>query len=176
MPFERSAVLSVRPIASGDWPEYRRVRLSALKDSPQAFGSTWEQEVALHDEDWSARCIASASGESGRGFFAIHKDEVCGLGWCLLSNIDPRIANIYAMWTVPAVRGQGAGRALLEQCIAWAKSKRVHHVHLSVTKGQFVAQHLYESQGFYPVGETDFLRPGSDFRTQKMQLDLAVDA
>ena len=32
-----------------------------------------------------------------------------------------------------------------------------------------------ESQGFFPVGEPEFLRPGSDLRTQNMELRLAVD-
>ena len=174
--FEGVSVVSVHPIAFNDWPEYRKVRLSALKDSPQAFGSTWQQEVILPDEDWAARTIASASGESGRGFFAIHRGEACGLVWCLLSDTDPRIAHIYAMWTAPNVRGQGAGRALLEQCISWAKSKGAHHVHLSVVKDESPAMQLYKSQGFYPVGEPDFLRLGSDLKAQNMQLDLAVEA
>lgn len=169
-------MLFVRPITSDDWPEYRKVRLSALKDSPQAFGSTWEQEIMLSDEDWSARAIASSSGQSARGFFAIQRDEVCGLVWCLLSDMDPQVAHVYAMWTAPTVRRQGAGRALLEQCIAWAKSKRVHHVRLSVTKGESPAVQLYKSLGFYPVGEPEFLRPHSDLKAQGMQLDLAADA
>lgn len=169
-------MLFIRPITSDDWSEYRKVRLSALKDAPDAFGSTWEQEVILPDEDWSARTIASESGQSGRGFFAVNRDDVCGLVWCLFSDIDPRIVHIYAMWTAPTVRGQGAGRALLEQCIDWARSNGAHHISLSVTKGESPAMQLYKSQGFYPVGETEFLRPGSDLTTQEMQLDLAVDA
>lgn len=173
---EGISVLFIRPITSDDWSEYRKVRLSALKDAPDAFGSTWEQEAILPDEEWSARTIASASGQSGRGFFAVHGDEVCGLVWCLLSGVDPQIAHIYALWTAPIARGQGAGRALLEQCIAWARSRGAHTISLSVTEGESPAMQLYTSQGFYPVGETEFLRPGSDLKAQKMQLDLAVDS
>ena len=169
-------MLFFRPIASRDWPAYREVRLNALKDSPQAFGATWEQEAVLPEEDWSARTLASESGQSGRGFFAITRDEVCGLVWCLLSDSDPRIAHIYALWTAPSVRGQGAGRALLEQCIAWAKGKGVRNIRLSATKNESPAMLLYKSRGFYPVGEPEFLRPGSDLKTQKMELNLTVDA
>lgn len=165
----------VRPIASNDGSAYREARLKALKDSPQAFGGTWEQEALLPEEDWSARAIASESGQSGRGFFAIHKDEVCGLVWCLLSDSEPRIAHIYALWTAPSVRGQGAGRALVEQCIAWAKGKGALYIHLSVTNAESPAMQLYKSQGFYPIGESDVLRPGSDLKTQKMELNLAAD-
>ncbi len=34
---------------------------------------------------------------------------------------------------------------------------------------------LYKSKGFCTVGEPEFLRPGSDVMTQKMELRLAVD-
>lgn len=165
----------VRPIASNDWSAYREARLKALKDSPQAFGGTWEQEALLPKEDWTARAIASESGQSARGFFAIHKDEVCGLIWCLLSDSDPRIAHIYALWTAPSVRGQGAGRALVEQCIAWAKGKGALYIHLSVTNGESPAMQLYKSQGFYPIGEFDVWLPGSLLKTRKMELNLAAD-
>ena len=168
-------VISVRPIASTDWPVYREVRLQALKDSPQAFGGTWQQEALLPEQDWSTRAIASESGQSGRGFFAINKDEVCGLAWCQISDSNPHVANIYALWTAPSVRGQGAGRALLEKCIAWANNKGVRHIRLSVTQDESPAMQLYKSKGFCTVGEPEFLRPGSDVMTQKMELRLAVD-
>lgn len=169
-------MLFVRPIASADWHEYRKVRLRALKDSPEAFGSTWEQEVMLPDEDWSARAAASASGQSGKGFFVVHGDEICGLVWCLLSDIEPGIAHIYAMWADPSVRGQGAGRALLTQSIAWAKSKGAHHIRLSVAADESPAMQLYKSQGFYPIGNAELLRQGSDLRVQGMELNLDVGA
>lgn len=165
-------MLFVRPITAADWPEYRRIRLRALQDSPQAFGSTWEQEALLQDEDWAARCSASAAGVSGRGFFALYRGQVCALSWCLRSAQDRRIANLYAMWTAPAARGQGAGRALLAQCLGWAASQGVEQVLLAVTQGQAAAEHLYRTQGFYPLGEPELLRPGSALSAQSMCLDL----
>lgn len=168
-------MISVRPITSTDWPAYRELRLKALKESPQAFGSTWQQEILLPEQDWSARAIASESGQSARGFFAISKDEVCGLVWCLISDSDPHVANIYSLWTDPSVRGQGAGRRLLEKCIAWTNGKGVRHIRLSVTQDESPAMQLYKSQGFCTVGEPEFLHPGLDIKTQKMELRLPVD-
>lgn len=52
-----------------------------------------------------------------KAFFAIQGDEVCGLGWCLLSDLEPQIAHNYAMWADPTIRRQGAGRVLLKQCV-----------------------------------------------------------
>ena len=36
-------MISIRPIAAHEWHQYREIRLRALQDAPQAFGSTWEQ-------------------------------------------------------------------------------------------------------------------------------------
>ncbi len=165
-------MLFVRPINSDDWPAYREIRLKALKESPDAFGSTSEQETMLPEEEWITRAIASESGQSGRGFFAVNNDEVCGLVWCLLSDSDLRIAHIYSLWIAPSVRGRGAGRALLERCIAWAKDKRALHIHLSVTVDESPAMMLYRSRGFYPVGEPERLRPNSELEAQKMELSI----
>lgn len=130
----------------------------------------------LPDEDWAARAAASASGHSSKGFFAVHGKETCGLVWCVLSDIEPQIAHIYQMWAAPTVRGQGAGRALLTQSIAWAKSKGAHHIRLSVTADESPAMRLYKSHGFYPAGDAGLLRQGSDLRAQGMELKLEVDA
>ena len=169
-------MLIVRAITADDWSDYRKVRINALKESPQAFGSTWQQEVELPDEDWLARATASESGQFGRGFFAAHSNKICGLAWCLLSDTDPPIAHVYSMWTSPAVRGQGAGRALLQQCMAWAREKGACSLVLSVAKVQAPAIHLYRSHGFYTAGESGFLRPDSDIETQKMRLDINAGA
>lgn len=166
---------SVRPILAEDWPAYRKLRLSALEEAPQAFGSTWEQERVLPHEEWAARALASAAGLSARGFLALQDNAPCGLAWCLLAQRDPRIAHVHALWTAPAARGQGAGRALLQQCIAWARSRGAHKVCLSVTTGESPALQLYGSQGFYPVGEPVLLRQDAALTAQKMQLDLVLE-
>ena len=164
-------MLFVRPIAADDWLEYRRIRLQALEESPQAFASTWEHEASLPNEDWSQRCRASTGGEYGRGFFAVSGNDICGLSWCLLSQDHAHMAHIYAMCTAPVVRGHGAGRMLLKHCLTWAQNKGLRHLQLSVTKGQTTAEQMYLSQGFYPVGQAVALHPNSPLKVQTMQLD-----
>jgi len=85
------------PLSADDWRAYRAIRLRALQDSPSAFGSSWAQETTWGDEVWSARAQASASGEAGRGFFAVDHGAVCGLVWCMLAPADPMTAHIYSM-------------------------------------------------------------------------------
>ncbi|MER7279978.1 GNAT family N-acetyltransferase [Dactylosporangium sp. NPDC000244] len=44
--------MEVRPLTPGEWQLKRDLRLSALKDSPHAFASTWARETKRGEADW----------------------------------------------------------------------------------------------------------------------------
>lgn len=48
-------MIIVRAFKPEEWSQYRRVRLSALKDAPDAFGTTFEEAEAYPDETWKNR-------------------------------------------------------------------------------------------------------------------------
>ncbi len=54
------------------------------------------------------------------------------------------------MWTDPAARSTGVGRALVDEVVAWATGESVQ---LWVTQGNSAAQRLYESCGFVLTGD-----------------------
>ena len=59
-------MITVRSITAGDWREYRNIRLRALRDSPDAFGSSYEAEAVRNDDAWKSRIAdAIASGKTG---------------------------------------------------------------------------------------------------------------
>lgn len=39
-----------------DWEKYKKIRLEALQENPEAFGSSYEKEIAFPDETWQERC------------------------------------------------------------------------------------------------------------------------
>jgi len=164
-------LISVRPIALHEWQKYRDIRLQALQDAPDAFGSTWAAEAAQADEHWSTRMAAAAASDTDRALFAVNGEAVCGLVWCKLSAAEPGVADIYQMWVAPAARGLGAGRALLSQALAWAKNRGTQRVRLGVTVADSPAMQLYRSLGFAPVGQPEPLRTGSALMAQAMELD-----
>jgi ribosomal protein S18 acetylase RimI-like enzyme len=164
-------LISVRPIAPYEWQKYRDIRLQALQDAPDAFGSTWAAEAAQADEHWSARIAAAAASDTDRALFVVNGEAVCGLVWCKLSAAEPGVADIYQMWVAPAARGLGAGRALLDHALAWAKSRGAQRIRLGVTVADSPAMQLYRSHGFSPVGEPEPLRAGSALMAQAMELN-----
>lgn len=163
-------MISVRPAEPNEWRTYRDVRLRALLDAPNAFGSTYEAEAGRTDELWAARiAVATASGQDCV-LFARNRENVCGLVWCKLSADESMVANVFQMWVDPAARGVGAGRALLEEAIDWAKRMGARRVCLGVTAAETPAMRLYVMRGFRPVGGLKPLRENSSLMVQRMSL------
>lgn len=164
-------MISVRPIAPHEWQKYRDIRLQALQDAPDAFGSTWAAEAAQADDHWSARIAAATASDMDRALFVVNGKAVCGLVWCKLSAAEPGVADIYQMWVAPTARGLGAGRALLSQALAWAKNRGAQRVRLGVMVADSPAMHLYRSHGFAPMGQPEPLRAGAALMAQAMELN-----
>jgi GNAT superfamily N-acetyltransferase len=163
---------TVRLFEPGEWRTYKDLRLRALAESPDAFGSTLAREQDRSDLEWSRR-LASNDGSAWDHPLVAEVDGVpAGLAWGRIEVSNPGQADLYQMWVVPDYRGLGAGRRLLEAVIAWARSKGVACLDLGVTFRDSPAMRLYRSAGFEPLGEPAPLRPGSDLLCQSMRLAL----
>lgn len=55
---------SVRRLRADEWTIYRELRLRALAESPDAFGSTLELEEGKPDEHWMERVAFAANSQS----------------------------------------------------------------------------------------------------------------
>lgn len=167
-----AAVLVVRPIRPDEWQPYRDIRLRALQDAPDAFGSTYDIERERTDDLWASRLRAASASGMDLPLFAIDGDTLCGLAWCKISEADARIAHLYQMWVAPESRGQGAGGALLDEAIAFARRAGARVVCLGVTVADSPAMRLYRSRGFVAAGAPVPLREGSALQAQNMHLTL----
>jgi ribosomal protein S18 acetylase RimI-like enzyme len=164
--------VAVREFSAAEWPMYRELRLGALRESPDAFGSTFAYESVRAEDDWASRLAQGV--QSPRDFPVVAEVDgaAAGLAWGRIDERRPGVAHVYQVWVVPEYRGLGVGRALLEAVVAWAQSSGVHTVTLSVTCGDSPALRLYHRAGFVALGDPQPLRPGSDLRSQGMQLIL----
>ena len=165
-------MISVRRLCADEWREYRELRLRALADAPEAFGSTFEAERAKPDEHWETRLAAAATSPFQLLLIAELGTEFVGLvmGW-----IDPEVpetAHVYQLWVAPEARGRGSATQLLDTVLAWARDTPARTAILSVTCGNGAARRLYERAGFTPVGDPEPLRPGSSIQVQPMTLKL----
>jgi predicted GNAT family acetyltransferase len=126
-----------------DWRTYREIRLAALTDAPQAFGSTLERELALTEEEWRGRLTTSTT------FFG-HRD---GKLVALASGL-PRPGGdveIVSVWAHPSARGTGLAAKILSSVLAWAQD--YPRVILWVAEDNPAAERFYVKLGFRRTGE-----------------------
>jgi len=163
---------SVRRLAADAWRAYRDVRLRALGDAPDAFGSTLEAERQRPDAHWAERLAAGAASAWDCPLVAQAGDALVGLVWGTIDPREPATAHVIQMWVAPESRGLGCGAMLLDAVVAWAREAGARRVLLRVTRGDTPAVRLYARAGFVPDGEPEPLRPGSAVLAQLMRLEL----
>ena len=158
--------VSVRQAHVDDWATWRDLRLRALPDTPTAFGSTYDREIAFTEADWQSRLCRPGSA----AVIAYLDGRPAGMGGGFRDL--PGWLHVIAMWTDPAWRGHGAGSAVLEHRKAWSAAPELR-VHLDVETGNQGARRLYERAGFVATGETRPLRDGSSYLVERMVLETA---
>jgi GNAT superfamily N-acetyltransferase len=130
----------VRETVIDDWQALRDIRLTALQDAPDAFGSTYAEQVAFEEADWRARIIRG-------GTFLAYLPEVgapepAGLIGGYQEGAGQ--AELISMFVRPQARGRGVGEALIAAVIGWARARNARSVHLWVTETNKHARMLYE--------------------------------
>ena len=167
-----SAAPVVRPLAPGEWQAYRAIRLRALLEAPDAFGSTLEREAALAPETWAARVARAAVSGIDCPLVAVAEGEFAALAWAKVDADDAAIVNLFQMWVAPEWRGQGVAAALLRQAVAWAEARGAHALQLGVNCANEAAVALYLRHGFEAVGAPYPMREGTLLLEQTMRLGL----
>jgi GNAT superfamily N-acetyltransferase len=149
------AALAVRRLEPEQWPRWRELRLRALAESPDAFGSTHDEEVRHPDETWRERTRALAAPAGDRAMF-VAVDQAGG-DWigCAGAYTDTGgTLHLISMWVAPEHRGAGAGRSLVQAVIDWARAAGHERLRLDVFREQAPAIRLYGRMGFRPTGHT----------------------
>jgi GNAT superfamily N-acetyltransferase len=164
--------VSVRQFSSSEWQKYRSLRLRALSESPDAFGSTFDQEHWQPDDGWSRRLATGVASTFDLPLLAEVAAEPVGLAWARVDPSEPQVARLYQMWVDPGFRSAGVGRALLHAAIEWAKAAGAQSMCLNATCGTTPAARLYARAGFVPIGDAEPIRPGSAVLARLLRLDL----
>ena len=144
--------MRVRRLREEDWEALRELRLRALEDAPYAFASTLERERDFVEDRWRTRAGRGWIGDNGATFFAEHEARTVGLASAFPDEDRPAV-HLVAMWVDPSGRRLGAGTALIEAVVEWARDRGADEVALWVTETNRAAIALYERTGFEPTGE-----------------------
>jgi ribosomal protein S18 acetylase RimI-like enzyme len=139
-----------------EWLRLRAIRLRALLDSPDAFGSTFEEAEARSTEGWTRQLSELPT------FVAVCQGADVGMVRCARDAASERTAWLISMWVAPEARRRRIGAALIDAAIGWARAHGMDRLQLDVADDNAPAIALYARKGFEPTGERGTLPPPRD--------------
>lgn len=145
--------MEIQRLRGAQWQRLRSVRLAALAEAPEAFGSTLADAERLGEADWREQLERLAT------FVAVDVGEDVGMARGSLHDGDAGDAYLISMWVAPQARGRGIGAALIHAVVTWAAEAGCRRVLLDVADDNRAAVALYRQAGFVPTGRTGALPP-----------------
>jgi GNAT superfamily N-acetyltransferase len=141
------STLTIRLCGLDDWEDLRAIRLEALADTPDAYGSTYEESVRWSDAQWK-------NAASTRLYYLAARDgRVVGMVSGGSNDGYPGTRWLYGMYVTPIERGTGTADRLVRSIEEWAKNHGVDEIYLHVTSSVPRARAFYEKIGFHSTGE-----------------------
>ncbi|MFC4112291.1 GNAT family N-acetyltransferase [Nonomuraea zeae] len=125
----------------GDGDRLKDVRLRALRDSPDAFGSSYGREVDFPPGKWAERL----EDPDSRWWVAENGGADVGL---VCIRREGELAHLLSMWVAPEARGKGAASRLVDEAVAWARDIGAEQVGLWAVDQNHAARALYARKGF----------------------------
>lgn len=126
----------------------RAIRLEALGDTPEAYGSTYEDAVKWSRLRW--RMVAA----KWNYYLCERNGRVIGMASGGYNDVHPGTHWLYGMYVTPSERGSGAAALLVETVSEWARGDGARELYLHVTSSVARARAFYEKMGFALNGES----------------------
>ena len=142
----------IRPLSPHDASQYRELRLRALREHPESFATSFEEEQARTISEFAQKL---ASGPEHITLGAFNEEQLVGIITMTRPVSKPKLrhrATIAAMYVVPEARKQRLARILLNESLIIAGEWGVSDVALAVAVGNHAARNLYASVGFVTYG------------------------
>lgn len=145
---------TVRRLTSTDLKAYFDLRLESLKNSPENFMTSFEEEKARGVDGYKK--LLNDEAEENLIFGAFVNDTLVGaIGLYQETPLKAKHkSNIWGMYVKPAYRKHGIGKALLKQAVDYAKiTLKCSVLNITVESTNISAKKLYESFGFKEWGK-----------------------
>jgi GNAT superfamily N-acetyltransferase len=162
----RNATLVVRHVELADWSALKAIRLEALRDTPDAYGSSLEKTIAFSDNRWRLMIVQ-------QGYYLVERNsDVVGMAAGGYHDDHPGDHWLYAMYVTPVARGTGVASALVEAVSGWARRERASALYLDVTTSLARARAFYQKEGFIPTGERRVMERDPSIELVRMKKEL----
>jgi ribosomal protein S18 acetylase RimI-like enzyme len=167
-PVRHAVRVLIRRVVEDDWQIVSQVRLRALREDGDAFGSTLAREEMFTERHWRMRVRSSAT------WLAIDDDgEGRGIVTMILepgSPLDDR--HVQSLWVAPEVRRRGIGWGLLDAVRQAATAEKARTTSLWVVDDNHAAIDLYVRAGYARTGERQKLQRDPERTEERYALTL----
>ncbi|EHK23089.1 uncharacterized protein TRIVIDRAFT_222349 [Trichoderma virens Gv29-8] len=140
-------MFELRTLSADDWEAWRAVRLAALANAPDAFGSTFNDWVDASEDRWRNRL----SIPNAIDLVAHEVDESGGeraVGMATGVPTEHGWAEIISMWVDPGFRGRGLASSLIGKIASWAVRSGFSELRLAVRPDNAAARLVYLRNSF----------------------------
>ncbi len=147
--------ITIRSLNENYACDFQTLRLRALKEHPDAFGSTYERESAYSLDFVAERLRLSAESRNNFTLGAFRQEELLGVvGFRRIDGEkEQHRGHIWGMYVRSEEQGKGIGKALLSKAIDLAESlPGLKQIELDVVTRNKQARNLYASLGFASCG------------------------
>lgn len=166
-------MLQLKPVLPEDWRRLKDIRLRALADAPEAFGTTLVQAQAYSDAEWQARARRFSESPPAAGCLASVNGVPCGMASAFPSAEGTHAAELTAFWVAPEQRGQGVADAMVTLLIRWVAAQGFAVLEAGVVEDNHRAIAFYKRVGFTETGQSEPFRGDPSKRIIGMSVQLS---
>jgi len=149
--------VEIRRLTAADAAIYWPLRLRALREEPESFGASYEEQRDMPLESAAIRLRESENAPDKATFGAFDEHgQIAGMIGLVREQgaKSQHKAFIWGVYVVPEARGQGVGAALLETALDFARQiEGLEQVMLAVAATNKSARTLYAAAGFEVWGQ-----------------------
>ncbi|RUR20358.1 GNAT family N-acetyltransferase [Legionella sp. km535] len=156
--------MNIRATEESDWLILKETRLAALRDTPTAFGVSYQTAITDSDEQWKERASAKTHPKF---WLAFKGDQTIGMIGAGVDQSDRY--NLIAMWVEPKSRGLGVAEYLVNTVKFDSIKKGFKQIFLDVSLKNLRAYRFYEKHGFVFNGEEKPLASHPEIMVQTME-------
>lgn len=150
--------ITVRVLGGDDWEAYRAVRLRALKESPEAFVASAQEESEYGEDRWRSRMerstrLLASDGDDVIGVASVGSSAMVRYEEDGDSEEVDGVGELFGLWVQPSYRGAGVARKLLESAVTAAQDQGLTHLVYWVGSDNGRGVAFASSFGFRPTDE-----------------------
>lgn len=160
--------ISVRPLGEEDWQQYRDTRLTALRESPEAFAATVDEEEAFDEDFWRLRMTRSAR------LLAERDGSPLGIVSLAPSDERPKTSELFGLWVSPEARGSGVATELVRAGANMARQQGQTQLTYWVGSDNGRAVAFASGFGFRPTADRRPMRVKGDDDEDEVAMVLAL--